>query len=463
MAMCVEKPAHGGVKYIRSHPARRLLTAMAVAAALLPLPVIATPAIQTWQTSNGTRVLFVEAHELPIVDLQVIFGGGASSDPDGREGLALLAGGLLDEGAAGLHADEIAYEFERLGAVYGANVSGDSSSLYLRTLAAPEQLDPALANFRRVMLQPDFPQVAIDRQRKRLLISIQQKKQSPAALADDAFKAAIYGEHPYARPEEGTETSLPAISRDELIQWHRRMFVTGNAMLALVADLSRAEAEALAERLVADLPAGNAAAPAAPVPALAQASETRINFPSTQTHITVGQPGMKYGDPDYFPLLLGNHILGGGGFVTRMFREIREKHGLSYSAYSYFAPRREAGPFVASLQTEAGQAGQALAVLRATLEQFIKDGPTEAELLFAKRNLTGGFPMRIDSNRKILAYVGVIGFYGLPLDYLDQFIGRVEAVTSAQIRDAFGRRLDLARMATVLVGPALEANGGVPP
>jgi zinc protease len=215
--------------------------------------------------------------------------------------------------------------------------------------------------------------------------------------------------------------------------------------------------------VTADLPAGDAAAAVPPVPVLTQATEKHINFPSTQTHIIMGQPGMKYGDPDYFPLLLGNHILGGGGVVTRLFSEIREKHGLSYSAYSYFSPRREAGPFVANLQTEAGQAGQALEVLRVTLDQFIKDGPTEAELRAAKQNLTGGFPMRMDSNRKILAYVGVIGFYGLPLDYLDQFIGRIEAVTSAQIHDAFGRRLDLTHMATILVGPAAEVNGVAPP
>ena len=461
--MCAERwpriRAHRIVNY--SHAI--LLAVVAIAMALPPLPALATPVIQTWRTSNGVRVLFVEAHELPIVDLQLIFAGGSSTNPAGREGLALLAGGLLDEGAGGKHANEIAYEFERLGAVYGADVNSDYSSFYLRTLAAPEQLEPALANFRTVMLLPDFPQDAIDRQQKRLLIGIQQKKQSPAALADDAFRAAIFGDHPYAHPDEGNEISLPSITRADLIAWHKRTHVAGNAILAMVADLSRAEAEAIAEQVVADLPAGGAAAAVPPVGVLAQATEVHINFPSTQTHILVGQPGMKYGDPDYFPLLLGNHILGGGGFVTRLFREIREKHGLSYSAYSYFSPRRAAGPFAANLQTEAGQAGQALAVLRATLDQFIKDGPTEQELRAAKLNLTGGFPMRMDSNRKILAYVGVIGFYGLPLDYLDQFIGRIEAVTAAQIREAFGRRLDLKRMATILVGPAQEAGAGDPP
>ncbi len=430
---------------------------------LSPLPANAIPVMQNWQTSNGVRVMFVEAHEIPILDLQLIFAGGSSTDPAGKEGLAMLASGLLDEGAAGMHADAIGYEFERLGAVFGTDVSSDSSSIYLRSLVAPDKFDPALVNFRRVMLQPDFPQDAIDRQRNRLLIGIQQKKQSPAALADDAFKAAIFAAHPYARPEEGTETSLPGITRDDLITWQRRVNVSGNALLALVGDLTRAQAEQLAERVVAELPTGAAAGPVPPVPALIQGSEQRINFPSSQTHIVLGQPGMKYGDPDYFPLLVGNHILGGGGLVTRMFKEIREKHGLSYSASSYFSPRREAGPFAASLQTEAGQTKQALEVLRATLNVFIKEGPTEAELRAAKQNLTGGFPLRIDGNRKLLAYAGVIGFYGLPLDYLDQFIGRIESVTVAQIRDAFARRLDVERMATVLVGPVEGKAEGVTP
>lgn len=431
---------------------RGLLAVLALAT--LPVTSAASPAIQSWRTSGGVPVFFVEAHEIPIIDLQVIFGGGSAADPAGKEGLALLGTGLLDEGADGLHANEIGYEFERFGAIYGADVSSDSLAIHLRTLGAPEYLEPALANFRRVMLKPDFPDDAVERQRQRMLIGIQQKKQDPGALADDAFKQAIFGDHPYGRPDEGTEPSLSSITPAHLRDWHGRQVVVGNAMIALVGDLDRAGAEALAERTVAGLPSGAAVAPVAPVPQMPQGAELRIEHPSTQTHILLGQPGMKYGDPDYFPLLVGNHILGGGGLVTRLFNEIREKHGLSYAAYSYFSPRREAGPFTARVQTEATQTERTLEILRATLRDFIANGPAEDELRAAKKNLSGGFPMRMDSNRKLLAYAGVIGFYGLPLDYLDRFIGRVESVTAEQIRDAFRRRLDVDRMATILVGPA---------
>lgn len=455
--MCAETAAH------RATSARAAAWATALTlscTAMFASVACATPVIQSWRTAGGVPVYFIEAHELPIVDLQIVIAGGSAADPGGSEGLGLLGAGLLDEGAAGMHADEIAYEFERLGAVYGADVSPDSTALYLRTLAAPEYLDPALENFRRVLLTPDFPDAAVERQRRRLLVGIQQKKQDPGSIADDAFRAAVYGSHPYGRPDEGSAESLARISRADLVAWHGRQFVTGNALIALVGDLDRAAAGALAERIVAGLPAGAPVPAVAPVAPLAAASERHIEHPSSQTHILVGQPGMKYGDPDYFPLLVGNHILGGGGLVTRLFREIREKHGLSYAAYSYFSPRREQGPFVASVQTQGRQTAQALSVLRDVLRGFAATGPSADELHAAKQNLTGGFPLRIDSNRKLLAYAGVIGFYGLPLDYLDRFIDRIESVSADQIRDAFSRRIDPDRMATILVGP--PATGDPP-
>ena len=166
-----------------------------------------------------------------------------------------------------------------------------------------------------------------------------------------------------------------------------------------------------------------------------------------------GQTGMRYGDPDYFALYVGNHILGGGGLVSRLFQEVREKRGLSYGASSYFAPRRDAGPFMASISTRGDQAAEGFSVLKKTIADFIEQGPTEDELVAVKKNITGGFPLRIDSNKKISGYLSVIGFYGLPLDYLDRFNERIEAVTVAEIRDAFQRRVDPDKFVTVLVGP----------
>ena len=198
----------------------------------------------------------------------------------------------------------------------------------------------------------------------------------------------------------------------------------------------------------------------APLPAvrrLEQDREIRIEHPSSQVHILLGQPGIRRGDPDYFPLYVGNHILGGGGFVSRLYEEVREKRGLSYGAYSYFSPRRGLGPFTASLQTRADQQAQALQVMRETIRAFIERGPTPEELEAAQKNISGGFPLRLDSNSKILGYIAMIGFYDLPLNYLDTFIDKVNAVTIEEIRDAFKRRLHPERFVTVLVGPTGSA------
>jgi zinc protease len=251
----------------------------------------------------------------------------------------------------------------------------------------------------------------------------------------------------------GEKESLTHLEREDLVQFHARFFNRRDAVVAIIGDISRARAEAIAEHLTAGLP--EASVPLAPLPPVAPldaATSRRIPYPSAQAHIFLGAPGMKRDDPDYFPLLVGNHILGGGGFTSRLTAELREKRGLTYSAYSVFSPNQEGGAFQIGLQTRASQAEQALDITRDTLARFIAQGPTPQELEDAKQALVGGFPLRIDSNRKILDYLGVIGFYRLPLDYLDRFPDRVQAVTLEQVRDAFQRRIYPDRMVTVVVG-----------
>jgi len=203
---------------------------------------------------------------------------------------------------------------------------------------------------------------------------------------------------------------------------------------------------------VGDLPKGKSAPALPEVSALQQAEVVQDVYPSTQTHILVGQPGMKRGDPDYFDLYVGNHILGGGGFGSRIMKVIRDDNGLAYSCYSYFMPMRENGPFIMGLQTKNESRDQALALLDKTLREFIEQGPTEDELAHAKMNITGGFPLRIDSNKDIVEYIAMLGFYDLPLDYLSTFNSKVNAVTLESIKDAFGRRVIPSRLLTVTIG-----------
>ncbi len=424
---------------------------------LVSQQVIAVPDIKNWQTTKGAKVFFVETHQLPIVDIRIIFDGGSARDPGNKKGLALLTSSLMSEGAAGLDADAISYEFERLGAIFGTDSGYDSAAVSLRSLSDEAKLQPALVNLKRVISSPDFPEQAFERQRKQILIGIQSKQQSPGALASDAFYAAVFNKHPYAFPNEGSSETIKALQRTDVTGFYQQYYTARNAVIAIVGDINKSEAEILAEELTQALQKGQKASPLPVVEKLTTSKEIKIHHPSTQMHILVGQPGMKRGDPDYFPLYVGNHVLGGSGMVSRIYEEIREKRGLSYSAYSYFSPMREDGPFIAGLQTRADQSQDALQILQENLEKFTQDGPTAAELEASKKNITGGFPLRLDSNKKILGYVTVIGFYNLPLDYLNTFIANIEAVTVEQIKDAFRRRLQPDKLVTIMVGPVDSA------
>lgn len=426
---------------------------------ILSVTVSASPDIQTWETDSGVKVYFVEAHEIPMVDVQIVFDAGSSRDGE-KSGLAILTNSLLNEGAAGMDVDEISRNFENLGAIYGNDTGNDSSSVSLRSLVDPKILKPALKNLKRVIQQPDFPANALERLRNQLLIGIRSKQQSPGSLASDAFFKSVYGNHPYAEPTEGTEQTVQHISRDDIVAFHKKYYVAANTMIAMVGDLDRQQAEKLVDTLTRDLPAGEKAPKLPEVHSLSEAKNINIDHPSSQTHVLVGQPGVMRNDPDYFALYVGNHVLGGGGMVSRLFNEVREKRGLSYSAYSYFSPMKQLGPFAAGLQTKNDQSQQALNVLNEQIEEFIKNGPTEDELEASKKNITGGYALRIDSNREILGYLAVIGFYGLPLDYLETFNSKVEQVTIDDIKDAFKRRLSPDKFVTVTVGPntATENN-----
>ncbi len=434
---------------------QKFIAAIAVLAALLwTAPAAATPTIEHWTLQNGVRVYFVETHDLPMVALNLVFDAGSARDPQDRNGLALLTRGMLNEGTGDLDAQAIAEGFERLGAEFGNSSDRDMAGVSLRSLSDPKLLGPALDLLAQVVAQPSFPEASLERERGRALLGLKQAEQSPGDVAGKAFFQALYGAHPYALPPEGSADGITAIRRDDLMAFHQRYYVGRNAVLALIGDLNRRQARRLAERIAGDLPAGE---PAPALPKVADVApnggaERVIRHPSAQTHLMIGEAGMTRNDPDYFPLLVGNYVLGGGGFQSRLMKEIRDQRGLSYSVYSYFYPLREQGPFVVGLQTENRRRAEALAVTRRVLAEFTEAGPTAEELAAAKMNLSGGFPLRIDSNRKIAEYLTVIGFYQLPLTYLDEFIGRVEAVTTEQVRDAFRRRIHPEHMVTVIVG-----------
>ncbi len=409
----------------------------------------ANPEIQHWQTENGMRVYFVPAPELPVLDIRVTFDAGSARDGD-KPGLARLTNGLLKQGAAGMDADTIAAAFEDIGARYGSGALRDMAWLSLRTLT--EKQEEALAIFSKVLGQPDFPDKAFARRIRQMLVSLDADDADPGTVASKAWYKALYGDHPYASPMKGTKASIKKMTRKDVESFYRKFYVAANGLIALTGNIDRKQAEAIAEKLSAVLKKGERAPELPPVKPLQEAREIRIPFPSEQAHILMGAPGIERGHPDYYALYLGNHVLGGGGFTSKLVKEVRVKRGYAYSVYSYFLLSRKPGPYMIGLQTRVNQADDAIRVVRETLKNYLENGPDETELNLSKKNITGGFPLRVASNADIVEYLAVIGFYDLPLDYLDTFNEKIEAVTRAQIIDAYRRHVAPEKMVTVIVG-----------
>ena len=414
-------------------------------------PVLAGPKIEHWTTETGLRVYFVAAPQLPMLDVRLTFAAGSARDGD-KPGLAKLTSSSLIDGAAGLNADQLAELFEAVGAQYSGGAARDMAWSSLRTLTLETEMKTAVDTWLKVLGQPDFPEKDFKNSQKLMLLGLQAEKQSPGSLGDKAFMAALYGDHPYASPQNGTEASINAMTTADLKAYYQQYFVAPNGVLAMVGALERSQAEQLAEQVAGVLPEGSRAAPLPEVKPLTEAKTIHIPYPSEQAHITIGQIGKKRGDNEYFDLYLGNHVLGGGGFNARLTKEIRTERGLSYSVYSYFAPMAQNGPFQIGLQTKLSQTGEAIKVVRDTLNGFLTEGPSGNELGAAKKDITGGFPLRTASNAAIVSYLSMIGFYDLPLDYLDKFTGQVDALTQEDVIEAFQQRINPEKMLTVIVG-----------
>jgi len=439
-------PAHGFLqRFLEEFTMRYLIVPLL---AFFAIVAHAGVKIDHWQTANGARVYFVANDALPILDIEVSFAAGTAYEPPAKAGLASLTRGLLDTGADDLDEEAIAARLVDLGARLGGSLDTDRASLSLRTLTDAELRSGAIELMALLLARPSFPPAVLAREAARTMAAIREADTRPEAIAAKRFTAAIYPGHPYGLIP--TVDTVAAVTRDDLIDFHRRHYSAVRATVAMIGAISRAEAEAIADRLTRDLPVG------APLVALPKVSPPgtavlRYEHPATQAHIHIGLPLVRRSDEAIWPLLVGNYILGGGGFVSRLMKEVREKRGYAYSVWSTFTPRLVEGPFLIALQTRREQTGEALQVARQVLDDFIAQGPTAKELAAAKKNLIDGQALRIDSNAKLLGYLTLIGFYGLPLDYLDQFAHKIAAVRAEDVRRVFAERLRPEHRLTVIV------------
>ncbi len=421
--------------------------------------------IEHWTQPSGVQVFLAQSQGIPMVDVQIDFDAGSRRDPPTQAGLASVTASMAGKGVRAvatepaLDENALGEAWADLGASFGGGASQDRMSFSLRSLTYPDLLAKATQLAARQLGEPDFPAAIWQRERETLNAALKEANTRPATLAARAFNAAVYGTHPYGF--EMTEATLARISVADMQAVYSALIQPCRAKVTLVGAVNRAQADALVTqlflRLSGDVKTPTACAalpPVAEVTPLTQAVEKHIAFDSAQAHVLIGQPGYKRDDPDYFVLTVGNYILGGGGFVSRLTTQVREKRGLSYSVYSYFAPGLHAGAFTLGLQTRPDQAEQAVKVSRDVVAEFVANGPTQEELQAAKDNLIGGFALRVDSNRKLLDNVANIAWNQLPLDYLDTWTQQVDKVTAADIKAAFARKLQTDKMVTVVLGGA---------
>jgi zinc protease len=414
--------------------------------------------IENWTQPSGAQVFLVQSPTIPMVDVQIEFDAGSRRDPADKAGLASVTAMMLSKGikASGsfpaLDDNQLSEAWADLGASFSAGAGADRMNLSLRSLTYPDLLAKAVDLAARQIGQPAWPNAIWLRERERIAAGIKEDNTRPATIAGRAFNRAVYGAHPYGF--ETTEANLAAITVADMQAAYTALVVPCRAKVSIVGAVTKLQADALVAKLLGQLPKSECSLlpDVREVEPLKQAEDKRIAFESAQAHVLIGQPGYKRDDPDFFALLVGNQILGGGGFTSRLTNEVREKRGLTYSIYSGFQPGSHAGAFTLGLQTRPDQAAQAVQVSKEVLAKFVAEGPTEVELKAAKDNLIGGFALRIDSNRKLLDFVANIAWNKLPLTYMDTWTQQIDKITTAQIKAAFQRKLQPERMVTVVLG-----------
>lgn len=415
--------------------------------------------IQKIQLDSGATLFFVEARTIPMINIGMDINAGSVFDQKGKKGIADMTANLLNKGAIvdGGKKDEafLSDKISDLGAVFTASVSNELTSIRIKSLSKKVILDDVINLSAQMIANPSFDQKVLSREKSLEISGLLESQTRPEYLMSEQFTKMLYQGNPLGSIASVAE--LKKIEIEDLRKFHQTYYRAKNTNVVIVGDVSSQDAVQIANRLTQKLPKGAnvdltiPAFKALPIK-LTKDREVYISHPSSQAHIQMGIDSVPRNHPDYFPLLVGNYILGGGGFVSRLMNEIREKRGLAYSVSSYFMPSKYMGFFSASMQTKKDQSEKSVELLNQTIQQFVVNGPSDEEITAAKNNLMNGFALRIDSNSKLLANVAAIAWNDLPLDTLDTWTNQVDKVSKEDIQRVFKKYLDPERMITVVVG-----------
>ncbi|MCF6766824.1 insulinase family protein [Thiotrichales bacterium 19S11-10] len=415
------------------------------------------PEIHQWQTKGGTKVLFIASHEVPIVDVQISFAAGSAYD-DSQYGLASLTASLLETGIKGMDENELINQVTSLGANISENTARDRATFSLRSMSMPQYLDPSVSLFSRIITEPTFPTSQFDRIKKLQLTSIQMDDQYPDEIAYKAFIQELYQGHPYGHAIDGNANSVQALTVDAAKAFYQKYYTQKNASIAIIGDLTIEQAQAITDSLIDKLPIGEKASAIQKPQEIKKSKSIHIEFPSNQTTIIQGTLGIAKGNPDFFALSVANQILGGDGMSSLLFKRVRKEHGLAYGVHSGIRTLKEKGFFLIEAKTRNDKSAESLSIIDQTFDELYHNGPSEEQLLMAKKYLVGSFPLSMATNRSKLGLLSTIGFYDLPLNYIDTYIDHIDELNQKDVKDTLQTIINPEHMITVTVGQKQSSN-----
>ena len=413
------------------------------------LPARAAIEIKEVVSPGGITAWLVEDHSIPFTALEIRFRGGASVEPMDKRGATNLMTALLEEGAGEMDARAFARARDGLAASFRYSASDDALSVSAQFLT--ENRDAAVDLLRQSLIQPRFDAEAIERVRAQVLSGLRSDEKDPQSIAARRFDGLVFGDHPYASSLDGTIDTVTALTRDDLLAAHAASMARDRIYVSAVGDITAADLGVLLDSLLGDLPASGAPLPGPADPVFPGGVDV-VDFPTPQSVVLFGQPGIGQDDPDFFAAFILDHILGGGGFESRLMTEVREKRGLTYGIYTYLADRDYAQFWGGSVASANDRVAEAVEVIRAEWTRLQTEGVSAEELQNAKTYLTGAYPLRFDGNGTIANIIVGMQVRGLPIDYAATRNDKVNAVTLEDVNRVARDLLDPEALSFVVVG-----------
>jgi zinc protease len=416
--------------------------------------------IEEVTSPGGIKAYLISERAIPFLSMAFQFKGGTTLDPESKEGLAYMVSGLLDEGAGELDSQAFRQELEDKAIRLSFDAGRDDFSGDLRTLN--EHRDRAFELLRLALTEPRFDQEPVERVRSQILTSLARRSEDPDALASETWFQAAFPDHPYGRPVRGTPESIASIAVDDMRGFVDRRLAKDNLIVGVAGDITAEELGPLLDLAFGELPATSVAPDVGP--GAFEGGETIVVRKSIpQSVVVFGHGGIARHDPDFYAAYVANHILGGGGFGSRLTEEVREKRGLAYGVYSYLYPNDYAPLWMGGVGTNNLQVAESLDLIRHEIERMRAGEVTEEQLRDAKTYLTGSFPLRLTSNDQIASMLAGIQRENLGIDYLEKRNDYIEAVTLDDLKRAAGRLFDPKELLVVVVGDPVGVQGALPP